>query len=45
MIVELMTDGYSDAAIFPFLVEKMKEVELHPYVPMKESTGFISSRI
>lgn len=44
-IVELMTDGNTDASIFPFLVEKLKEVGLSPYVAQKESTGFIINRL
>ncbi|KAM3506078.1 hypothetical protein MY10362_002577 [Beauveria mimosiformis] len=44
-IVELMTDGHTDEAIFPFLVEKLKAVGMHPYVARKESTGFIFNRL
>ena len=44
-IVELMTDGDTDQRIFPFLVEKLKEVGMCPYVARKESTGFIFNRL
>ncbi|KAM3538805.1 hypothetical protein ARSEF1564_008282 [Beauveria bassiana] len=44
-IVELMTDGHTDEAIFPFLVEKLKAVGMHPYVARKESTGLIFNRL
>ncbi|KAL6852697.1 hypothetical protein ACO1O0_007245 [Amphichorda felina] len=44
-IVELMTDGDTDPLIFPFLVEKLKEVGMSPYVARKESTGFIFNRL
>ncbi|PGH18786.1 hypothetical protein AJ79_00199 [Helicocarpus griseus UAMH5409] len=45
MIVELMTDGHTDQRIFPFMVEKSKEVATLPYVARKESTGFIFNRL
>ncbi|KAK2774715.1 hypothetical protein FQN53_003522 [Emmonsiellopsis sp. PD_33] len=45
MIVELMTDGYTDEAIFPFIVKLSKEVATLPYVARKESTGFIFNRL
>ncbi len=44
-VVELMTDGQTDEAIFPFLVEKLKAVGMHPYVARKESTGLIFNRL
>lgn len=44
-IVELMTDGYTNEAIFPFLVEKLREVGFHPFVAKKESTGLIFNRL
>jgi 3-hydroxyacyl-CoA dehydrogenase len=44
MVVELMTDGFTEATIFPFLVRKMKETGTLPYVARKESTGFIFNR-
>lgn len=45
MIVELMTDGYTAAEIFPFMVERSKEAATVPYVARKESTGFIFNRL
>jgi len=45
MIVELMTSGYTDEGIFPFLVQEHKKAGLHPVVARKESTGFIFNRI
>ncbi|KAK5991879.1 3-hydroxyacyl-CoA dehydrogenase-like protein LAM1 [Cladobotryum mycophilum] len=44
-IVELMTDGETHENIFPFLVEKLKAVDMHPYVARKESTGLIFNRL
>ena len=44
-VVELMTDGHTDEAIFPFLVEKLNAVGMHPYVARKESTGLIFNRL
>ncbi len=44
-IVELMTDGETDPSIFPFLVEKLHQVGMHPYVARKESTGLIFNRL
>jgi 3-hydroxyacyl-CoA dehydrogenase len=45
MIVELMTDGYTDEGIFPFMVGRSKEAATLPYVARKESTGFIFNRL
>ncbi|KAK3633066.1 hypothetical protein LTR56_015980 [Elasticomyces elasticus] len=45
IIVELMTSGYTDEGIFPFLVQEHKKAGLHPVVAQKESTGFIFNRI
>lgn len=45
MIVELMTDGHTDKAIFTFMVERSREAALKPYVARKESTGFIFNRL
>lgn len=45
LIVELMTDGKTEPAIFPWLEERHKEAGLHPIVAMKESTGFVFNRI
>lgn len=44
-VVELMTDGHTDDKIFPFLVEKLRAVGMHPYVARKESTGLIFNRL
>ncbi|KAF4972718.1 hypothetical protein FZEAL_9546 [Fusarium zealandicum] len=44
-VVELMTDGDTEETIFPFLVEKLRQAEMHPYVARKESTGFIFNRL
>jgi 3-hydroxyacyl-CoA dehydrogenase len=45
MVVELMTDGFTEAAIFPFLSERLRETAALPYVARKESTGFIFNRL
>ncbi|KAL0258463.1 hypothetical protein SLS55_005956 [Diplodia seriata] len=45
MVVELMTDGHTEPAIFPFLVDRHREAGLKPYVARKESTGFIFNRV
>ncbi|KAE8147145.1 NAD(P)-binding protein [Aspergillus avenaceus] len=45
MIVELMTDGYTDEGIFPFMVDRSKEAATLPYVARKQSTGFIFNRL
>nr|UPX44681.1 hypothetical protein FAC6B23_15 [Penicillium fuscum] len=45
MIVELMTSGFTNPQIFPFLVERTKEGATSPYVARKESTGFIFNRL
>ncbi|KAL4731808.1 hypothetical protein ACLX1H_000800 [Fusarium chlamydosporum] len=44
-VVELMTDGETDEAIFPFLYERLEGIKFHPYVARKESTGFIYNRL
>lgn len=44
-VIELMTDGQSDEAIFPFLVERLKAIGYHPIVARKESTGFVINRL
>lgn len=44
-VVELMTDGSTDESIFPFLVEKLRSVGMHPFVARKESTGLIFNRL
>jgi 3-hydroxyacyl-CoA dehydrogenase len=45
MVVELMTSGFTETTIFPFLVDRSKEAETIPYVARKESTGFIFNRL
>jgi 3-hydroxyacyl-CoA dehydrogenase len=45
MVVELMTDGFTDSAIIVYLVERSREVGTLPYVARKESTGFIFNRL
>jgi hypothetical protein len=45
MVVELMTDGFTDPAIIEYLVERSREVGTLPYVARKESTGFIFNRL
>lgn len=44
-IVELMTDGDTDQAIFPFLADKLKQICMSPYVACKKSTGLILDRL
>lgn len=44
-IVELMTDGDTDGNIFPFLVQKLESIGMHPYIAHRESTGMIFHRI
>jgi len=43
--VELMTDGYTDEGIFPFMTERLLECGLQPIRAYKESTGFLFNRI
>ena len=45
MVVELMTDGFTDPAIIEYLVEQSRQVATLPYVARKESTGFIFNRL
>ena len=45
MVVELMTDGFTDPAIIEYLVKQSEEVATLPYVARKESTGFIFNRL
>jgi 3-hydroxyacyl-CoA dehydrogenase len=45
MVVELMTSGFTQPAIFQFLVDRSKEAATIPYVARKESTGFIFNRL
>lgn len=44
-IVELMTDGETEADLFPFYVERLREVGMHPIVAQRESTGFVFNRV
>ncbi|GAB1192889.1 hypothetical protein APSETT444_002088 [Aspergillus pseudonomiae] len=44
-VVELMTSTHTYDGIFPFLVDKHREVGLVPAVARKESTGFIINRL
>ena len=44
-VVELMTCGHTDPAVFDFLVDLLKKVGMHPVVARKESTGFVFNRI
>ncbi|KAJ5140293.1 hypothetical protein N7448_003701 [Penicillium atrosanguineum] len=44
-VVELMTSTYTHDEIFPFLVEKHRDIGLLPAVARKESTGFIINRL
>jgi 3-hydroxyacyl-CoA dehydrogenase len=44
-IVELMTDGETDEDIFPFYMERLREVGMHPIVAKKESIGFVFNRV
>ena len=44
-VVELMTDGQTYPEIFPFYVERLKEVGFLPIVARKESTGFVFNRL
>lgn len=45
MVVELMTDGYTDPSILQFLAERSREAATKPYIAKKESTGFIFNRL
>jgi hypothetical protein len=45
LIVELMTSGSTDEAIFPFLEDELSKAGLHPVTAKRESTGFIFNRI
>jgi 3-hydroxyacyl-CoA dehydrogenase len=45
MVVELMTDGFTDPAIIEYLVDRSREVGTLPFVARKESTGFIFNRL
>jgi 3-hydroxyacyl-CoA dehydrogenase len=45
MVVELMTDGYTADGIFPFMVQRLRDAGMLPFVARKESTGLIFNRI
>ncbi|KAK0382134.1 3-hydroxyacyl-CoA dehydrogenase [Colletotrichum limetticola] len=45
MVVELMTDGFTNPEIFPFMTERQKEVGTRPFTARKESTGFVFNRL
>ncbi|KAG9602759.1 NAD(P)-binding protein, partial [Aureobasidium melanogenum] len=45
LIVELMTSGHTNEAIFPFMESELRKAGLHPYTAKIESTGFIFNRI
>ncbi|WP_082698897.1 3-hydroxyacyl-CoA dehydrogenase family protein [Mycobacterium sp. GA-2829] len=45
MAVELMSDGETDPAVIDFLVARLPDFGLLPFVARKESTGFIFNRI
>lgn len=44
-IVELMTDGMTNEALFPFYSDRLKEVGMAPIFARKECTGFVFNRI
>lgn len=39
--IELMTDGETDEAIFPFIEKVMSEAGMQPFTAKKESTGYV----
>ncbi|KAH0023022.1 NAD(P)-binding protein, partial [Aureobasidium melanogenum] len=45
VIVELMTSGHTNEAIFPFMESELRKAGLHPYTAKVESSGFIFNRI
>ncbi|KAM0518946.1 hypothetical protein ACHAPE_003936 [Trichoderma viride] len=45
MVCELMTDGFTDPDIFPFLMDRQREVGTKPFFARKECTGFIFNRL
>ncbi|KWX68522.1 3-hydroxyacyl-CoA dehydrogenase family protein [Mycobacterium sp. NAZ190054] len=45
MAVELMSDGETDPAVIEFLVARLPDFGLLPFVARRESTGFIFNRI
>ncbi|MCJ1318258.1 hypothetical protein MMC15_003586 [Xylographa vitiligo] len=44
-VCELMTDGETSPGVFPFLVERLRGIGMHPIVARKESTGFVFNRL
>ncbi|QSZ35264.1 hypothetical protein DSL72_008133 [Monilinia vaccinii-corymbosi] len=44
-VVELMTDGETAEEVFPWYVDKLRGVGMHPIVARKERTGFLFNRI
>ncbi|KAJ6010303.1 3-hydroxyacyl- nad binding protein [Penicillium sp. IBT 35674x] len=44
-VVELMTDGYTEPAIFSFPEEVLRDIGMLPIMVQKESTGFLFNRI
>lgn len=45
MLVDLMTDGYTDPAVIAFMAERQREIGSSPFVSRSESTGFIFNRV
>ncbi|KAL7808784.1 hypothetical protein V8C44DRAFT_366582 [Trichoderma aethiopicum] len=45
MLIEVMTCGYTAEGVIPFVVERLREAGLMPYVARKESTGLIVNRL
>ncbi|KAL2828384.1 hypothetical protein BDW59DRAFT_170906 [Aspergillus cavernicola] len=45
MVVELMTDGFTEPSIIQFMVKRSEEAGTKPYVARKESTGFLFNRL
>ncbi|KAL6876248.1 hypothetical protein HDV57DRAFT_502024 [Trichoderma longibrachiatum] len=45
MLIEVMTCGYTAEGVIPFVVERLREAGLMPYVARKESTGLIINRL
>lgn len=45
MLIEVMACGYTAEGVIPFVVERLREAGLMPYVARKESTGLIINRL
>ena len=43
--VEIMSSGYTDPAIFSFLIAKLKEIDMDPVLVEKQFTGLIYGRV